>query len=223
MVRLGRDAVRPAPRAVREPGQVRGALPRRLHLRGDRPDARLVLLADRDLHAAVRPVAVPDRPLPRPHRRRRGQEDVQVAGEHHPAVGGHRPPRRRRVPLVLPHLQAAVGRLPVLHRRGRRVAAPVPAAAVEHVRLLRDVRERQRGRARRRRRAGQRPRRVGALAPQRDGRRRSPSASTTSTPPAAATRSRRSSTISRTGTSAAPAAASGTAIPPPSRRSATAS
>ena len=30
-------------------------LPGRLHLRGDRPDARLVLLADRDLDAAVRP------------------------------------------------------------------------------------------------------------------------------------------------------------------------
>ena len=29
----------------------------------------------------------------------------------------HRAPRRRRVPLVLPHLQAAVGRLPVLGRR----------------------------------------------------------------------------------------------------------
>ena len=34
---------------------LRGALPRRLHLRGDRPDARLVLLAARDLDAAVRP------------------------------------------------------------------------------------------------------------------------------------------------------------------------
>ena len=34
-------------------------LPGRLHLRGDRPDARLVLLAARDLDAAVRPVAVP--------------------------------------------------------------------------------------------------------------------------------------------------------------------
>ena len=42
--------------------------------------------------------------------------------------------RRRRVPLVLPDLQAAVGRLPVLDRDGRRVGAPVPAPAVEHVR-----------------------------------------------------------------------------------------
>ena len=49
LVRLGLDAVRPVARAVREPGQVRRAVPGRLHLRGDRPDARLVLLADRDL------------------------------------------------------------------------------------------------------------------------------------------------------------------------------
>ena len=53
----GCDAVRPAPRAVRERGAVRGALPGRLHLRGARPDARLVLLAAGGLDAAVRPVA----------------------------------------------------------------------------------------------------------------------------------------------------------------------
>ena len=38
-------------------GALRGALPGRLHLRGDRPDARLVLLAAGDLDAAVRPLA----------------------------------------------------------------------------------------------------------------------------------------------------------------------
>ena len=40
-------------------------VPGGLHLRGDRPDARLVLLAARDLDAAVRPRAVPQRDLPR--------------------------------------------------------------------------------------------------------------------------------------------------------------
>ena len=65
--------------------------------------------------------------------------------------------------------QAAVGRLQVRHRHGRRVAAPVPAAAVEHVRLLRDVRQRQRRRAGRAR-AGQRPRPLGAVAARRDRR-----------------------------------------------------
>ena len=150
LVRLRLDAVRPVARAVREPGEVRGAVPGRLHLRGDRPDPRLVLQPDRDLDAAVRPELVPDRPLPRPHRRRRGQEDVEVARQHRRAVGRDRPPRRRRVPLVLPDQQAAVGRLPVQRRHRRRVAAPVPAPAVEHVRLLRPVRERERGRAVRR-------------------------------------------------------------------------
>ena len=41
------------------------ALPRRLHLRGDRPDPRLVLLAARGQHARVRPHAVPQRRVPR--------------------------------------------------------------------------------------------------------------------------------------------------------------
>ena len=90
LVRLGLHAVRPAPRAVRERGRLRAALPRELHLRGDRPDARLVLLADRRLDAAVRPVVLRDRALPRPHRRSRGQEDVEVARQHRPAVGRHR-------------------------------------------------------------------------------------------------------------------------------------
>ena len=47
LVRLGRDAVRAVPLPVRERGAVRGALPGRLHLRGDRPDPRLVLHAAR--------------------------------------------------------------------------------------------------------------------------------------------------------------------------------
>ena len=169
LVRLGLDAVRPAPRAVRERGAVPRDVPRRLHLRGDRPDARLVLLADRRLDAAVRPRAVPDRALPRAHRRPAGQEDVEVARQHRRAVGGHPAPRRRRVPLVLPDLQAAVGRLPVLDRDGRRVRAPVPAPALEHVRLLRALRERQR--RDRAGRAGDRARPLGDLAAERDDRR----------------------------------------------------
>ena len=45
-------------------------VPGRLRLRGARPDARLVLLADRGLDAAQRPRAVPQRRLPRAARRR---------------------------------------------------------------------------------------------------------------------------------------------------------
>ena len=51
-------------------------------------------------------------------------------------------PRRRRLPLVLPHLPAALGRLPLLDRDGRRVRAPVPADAVEHLLVLGPLRER---------------------------------------------------------------------------------
>ena len=49
----------------------------------------------------------PTRPclVPRPHRRSRGQEDVEVARQHRRALGRHRPPRRRRLPLVLPDQQ----------------------------------------------------------------------------------------------------------------------
>ena len=46
-------------------------------------------------------------------------------------------------------VQAAVGRIPVLDRDRRRVGAPVPAAALEHVRLLRALRERERDHRRR--------------------------------------------------------------------------
>ena len=96
LVRLRLDAVRPAPRAVRERRALRASVPGRLHLRGARPDARLVLLAARDLDAAVRPRSLPQRRLPRPAGRRRGSEDVEVEGQRGRAVGGHRPLRRRR-------------------------------------------------------------------------------------------------------------------------------
>ena len=84
-------------------------------------------------------------------------------------VGGHPAPRRRRVPLVLPHVQGAVGRVQVLDRDGRRVGAPVPAPALEHVRLLRPLRERERGHGPGR--AGDRPRPLGDLTAERDDRR----------------------------------------------------
>ena len=157
-------------------GALRGALPRRLHLRGARPDARLVLLAAGRLDPAVRPRALRERRLPRPDPRRRGPEDVEVQGQHRRALGGDRPPRRRRVPLVLLHLQAAVGRLPLLARHGRRVRAPVPAAALEHLRLLRPLRRTRPGAAspagdEPAAGAGRRPRPLDPLAAGRDERR----------------------------------------------------
>ncbi len=55
LVRLGLDAVRPVGCAAPQPGGVRGRLPGAVHLRGDRPDPRLVLHADGGRHAGVRP------------------------------------------------------------------------------------------------------------------------------------------------------------------------
>ena len=128
------------------------ALPGGLHLRGARPDARLVLLAARGLGAAVRRGVLQDVPLPRPDPRPGRPEDVEVEGQRGGALGRAERARRGRVPLVLLHLEAALGRLPLLARDGRRVRAPVPEAALEHVRVLRPVRERERAAAAARRR-----------------------------------------------------------------------
>ena len=56
---------------------LRAALPRRLHLRGDRPDPRLVLLPARGQHARLRPHAVPRRRVPRAAARPGRPEDVE--------------------------------------------------------------------------------------------------------------------------------------------------
>ena len=169
LVGLRLHAVRPVARPVREPGGVRAALPGELHLRGARPDARLVLLAPRRVRAAVRPLVLRDVPLPGADPGRRGSEDVEVEGQRGRAVGRARHARRGRLPLVLLHLEAALGRLPLLARDGRRVGASVPEAALEHVRVLRPVRERERARGGV---ARDRARPVDPLAPGRDHRAR---------------------------------------------------
>ena len=162
-------------------------------------------------------------PLPRPDPRPRGPEDVQVQGQRGGALGRARRPRRGRLPLVLLHLEAAVGRLPLLARDRRRVGAPVHEDAVEHLRLLRALRERERRRAgRHRRRGAHRPRPLGALAPAGDDRDRDRADGGLRHHHRRAARSPRSSTTSPTGTCAARAGASGTATRPPSRRCASA-
>ena len=134
-------------------GGVRGALSGRLHLRGasTRPAAGSTRCSPVSTLVFDR-AQLPQLRLPRPDPRPRGAEDVEEPRQRGRSVGGDRRPRRRRVPLVLPDLPAALGRLPLLGRDGRRVGAPVPAHALEHVLVLGPVRERGGDRARRSRR-----------------------------------------------------------------------
>jgi isoleucyl-tRNA synthetase len=72
-------------------------VPGRLHLRGHRPDPGLVLLAAGRQHPGARGDPLPQRALPRAHRRRRRPQDVQERRQRHRPVGdplhpGRRPP-----------------------------------------------------------------------------------------------------------------------------------
>ena len=187
-------------------GDLTRALPGRLHLRGARPDARLVLLAARREHAAVRRDGLPQRRLPRPDPRRRGPEDEQEQGQRHRALDRARPPGRRRVPLVPAHRAEPVGLVPLQPRGRRRGHAALPADALEHPRVPRHLRGPARrlgpggdgagaGRAAARSTAGSSP-----ASTRRSSRSRAASRATT--PPAPAGRWRASSTTSPTGTSA---------------------
>ena len=89
LVRLGLDALRPV--GLSAPGRrgVRAELPRRLHLRGHRPDPGLVQLAALDLHSAL-PGARQAPPLQELHRagprgRPQRQEGVEEQGQLHAA------------------------------------------------------------------------------------------------------------------------------------------
>ena len=179
LVRLRRHAVRAVglpPRARSRRGAVRRTVPRRLHQRGDRPDARVVLHADGRGRAALRFDGVPQRRVPGPPGRRRRQEDVEVARQRARPVGGAGSSGRRRAALVHDHERLAVGVAPDRPRGARRDRPPVHAHALERLLVLRDVRQRGGlrslgGRAGRRRPA--RARSLGAVAARRYGPRRS--------------------------------------------------
>ncbi len=100
LVRLRLDAVRPVRRTVAQRRAGQGQLPGRLHLRGDRPDARLVLLADGRRHARVRPELVSHGAVPRPHPGRGRPQDEQAPRQHPRADPADGPPRGRRPALV---------------------------------------------------------------------------------------------------------------------------
>ena len=224
MVRLGLDAVRPVPRAAREP----------------RCTSRSASRPTSSARRSTRPAAGSTRCW----RSRRccstspSYRNVVCLGlildeegrKMSKSLGNTVAPwdvidrvRRRRLPLVPVHLQVPVGRLPLLAGDDRRGGPAVPAPAVEHLRLLRAVRQRQRDRPVSRD-AGDEPDTTSTAgsspgcsatvetvgrAPRRLRRHRWPAA-----------RSPSSSTSSPTGTCAAPAGASGTATRRRSPRSA---
>ena len=227
LVRLGRDAVRPVARAARERRALRASAsrPTSSARRSTRraagstrcsPSRRCCSTASSYKNVVCLGLILDPE----------GQKMSKSQGQRRRAVGGARPLRRRRAALVLLHLQAAVGRLPLLawRRSARRCGSSccscgTRTASTSSTRTRTGAPAAPRSPAER---AAELDR--WALSRlQRDGRDRHASGWTTTTrrPPAA--RSRRSSTISRTGTCAARAGASGTATRPRSRRCATAS
>ena len=196
-------------------------LPGRLHLRGHRPDPRLVLLAAGRQHPGPRFDALPQRPLPRAHRGRRRPQDVQEPRQRHRPLGDPRHPGGRPAAVVDVLAGIAVDADPGQLRGHRRGHAGHAAHAVEHLvvlhhlRLAERVRPGRPGRPRARAPVGARP--VDAVpAPRHGGRRHRRRSTATSRfrprPPSPAW-----STTSPTGTSAAAAAASGGPTPMPTR------
>ena len=187
---------------------LRGALPRRLHLRGARPDARLVLLAARGLDAAVRPVRRTERRLPRPDPRRARARRCRS-----PRATSSRPGRSSTASA--PTRCAGTSSPPssrgtATASRWRRSARACGCSCASCGTRTRFLTHSTSAAASARRRAD-RPRPLGALAPGRDGRggHRAPRRLRRDRRPAA--RSPRSSTTSPTGTCGARAGASGRA------------
>ena len=150
LVRQRRDALRPMALPLRKPGALRRALPRRLHLRSGRSDARLVLLAARRSRAAAprrgrpRTHLLPPRPLARTHPRRTGREDEQVARQCRGPLVRARRARCGCPALVLLRRLARRQPAPLLRAPRRRSAAPLPAHPLEHLRLLCHLRQHRR-------------------------------------------------------------------------------
>ncbi len=115
-------------------------LPGGLHLRGGRPDARLVLLAPCHRHRTRRLARVQKRHLPRPHPRCGRTKDEQVTRQRRGPVGIDGRPRRGRDALVLLHRHRARQPAPLLDGHRARGGVEVLAHALELVRLFRQLR-----------------------------------------------------------------------------------
>ena len=215
LVRIRFDELRPVPLSVRKQGNLRTALPVRLHRGIHRPDPWLVLRAARHGHRPVRQAGVQERDLPRHSARLRRTEDVEASAQ---LSGRERRVQRlrlRRHALVPHELADPARRQPYRHRRWHpRHRPPGHAAGVEFLLLLHAVRERgrvRRAQASRRRSciaAGNGPLPAG---PYRTdwSKRPSPALDQLPASPTHATPCPTSSTCSPTGTSATTATASG--------------
>jgi hypothetical protein len=136
LVRLRLDACGAVALSLCQPGSLGAPEAGRLHLRGHRPDARLVLHAARGEHAALRPLGLQERDLPGPHPGRRWQQDEQEQGQRRQPVGRLQHARRRRHALVHVHRQPAGQQPPLLPQPGGRDGAQVLEYVVEYVLVL---------------------------------------------------------------------------------------
>ena len=119
-------------------GEVRAGLPGPVHLRGHRPDPRLVLLADGGRHAGVRAQLVRVGRVPRAHPRRGRPQDEQAPRQHPAADAAHGRARRRRPALVHGLLGVAVvspaaSATPRCRRSSARCSSPTGTPSAFHV------------------------------------------------------------------------------------------
>ncbi len=132
VVRLGFDAVRAVGRAAPRHGRVQEGVSGPVHLRGDRPDPGLVLLADGRRHHRVRPVVLRERSLPWPDRRRGRAQDEQASRQRARTHPAHGRARRRRAAVVHDGERLTVGGAQGRARRARGDRPQGPAHLLEH-------------------------------------------------------------------------------------------
>lgn len=132
LVRLGFDAVRAVRLPVPEQGTLRAPLPGAVHLRGHRPDTRVVLHTHGGRHAGLRQVELRERRLPGPHPRRGRQEDVQAPGQHPRPDPADGPARGGRGALVHGGRRLPVGGPPRRPRHDPGGGPQDPPHVLEH-------------------------------------------------------------------------------------------
>ena len=132
---------------------VREALPGRLHLRGHRPDPRLVLQPARHQRAAHRPHLLQERALPGPHPRQRRPQDVQARWATWSTPGASSTSRApTRCAGICSRVSSPWFAAPLRAREPGRGHPQVHAHPVEHLLVLHALRQHRRlrpGRARR--------------------------------------------------------------------------